>query len=37
MKLDGLTAGANAAFLTELPSEMNLPAEFGDRLAGLLA
>ena len=35
--LDGLTAGANAAFLAELRGEVNLPAGFGDRLSGLLA
>jgi cytosine/adenosine deaminase-related metal-dependent hydrolase len=34
--LDSLTAGANAAFLTELRSEANLPADYGDQLSKLL-
>ena len=34
--LDSLTASENAAFLTELRSEANLPADYGDQLSELL-
>lgn len=34
--LDGLTASTNAGFLTELTSEMNLPAGYGQKLSALL-